>query len=209
MTVPVYNAKGEEAGKTDLPPALFDVEWSGNLVHQVAVSQAANRRQGSAHTKTKGEVSGGGKKPWSQKGTGRARHGSIRSPIWKGGGVTFGPRAERVFTKSINKKMRRKALFCLLSARARDKQIIVVEALGAEHLKTKAMGLFLGKLPSNKQSTLVVLPEMNTRMIGAVRNLPYATTMQAKDLNALDVLQRKYLVLPRDSITVLEKTFVK
>ena len=108
MKVPLYNQEGKESGQALLPKEIFDVKFNSDLVHQVAVSQAANRRRVIAHTKGRGDVRGGGKKPWRQKGTGRARHGSRRSPIWKGGGVTFGPTKERVFKKDIPKKMRRK-----------------------------------------------------------------------------------------------------
>ena len=125
VKIDVYNQEGKVVGDATLPKGIFEVKLNTDLVHQIAVSLSANNRQISAHTKNRGEVSGGGKKPWRQKGTGRARHGSIRSPLWKGGGVTHGPRVERVFEKDIPKKMRRKALFMVLSQKAKDKQQMV------------------------------------------------------------------------------------
>ena len=129
MNVKMYNEEGKEAGTADLPDGVFGVELNKDLVHQVMVAQMGNRRQVSASTKDRGEVSGGGKKPWAQKHTGRARHGSIRSPIWAGGGVTFGPTRERVYKKNINRKMRRKALAMVLSEKARGDLLILLEDL--------------------------------------------------------------------------------
>src|SRR3989339_770912 len=129
MKVPVYNQKGETVSEMELPKEILEVSPNPDLVHHVVVAQQANRRQIIAHTKTRGEVRGGGKKPWRQKGTGRARHGSIRSPLWKGGGVTFGPRNDRVYEQDINRKMRRKALMVILSDKARTNTLLIVDAL--------------------------------------------------------------------------------
>ena len=129
MKVSVYNQEGKEVGKVLLPKEIFEVKVNPDLVHQVVVCQMANRRQPIAHTKDRGEVRGGGRKPWSQKGTGRARHGSIRSPLWIGGGVTFGPRKEKIFKKKIPKKMRRKALFMVLSGKAKENLLLVLDKL--------------------------------------------------------------------------------
>ncbi len=129
MKVDLYNQKGEVEGSVILPKEIFEVAFNSDLVHQVAVSLMANKRQISAHTKNRAEVQGSGIKPWRQKGTGRARHGSIRSPLWRGGGITFGPRTEKVFEKDIPKKMRRKALFMVLSEKAKNNQIIVLEKI--------------------------------------------------------------------------------
>ena len=140
MKYPVYNQEGKELeAAITLPKEIFDVDFNADLVHQVAVSFSANERQISAHAKTRAEVRGGGKKPWRQKGTGRARHGSIRSPLWKGGGITHGPRTERIFEREIPKKMRRKALLMVLSEKARNNQLVILDKIELENGKTKEM----------------------------------------------------------------------
>ncbi|MDP2641084.1 MAG: 50S ribosomal protein L4 [Candidatus Yanofskybacteria bacterium] len=206
MTISLYNTKGEEIGTMELPQQLFNVAWNPALVHQVVTSQKNNRSQGSAHAKTRAEVSGGGRKPWAQKHTGRARHGSTRSPIWRGGGVTFGPRTGTVELK-INKKMRRKALFCVLSEKMKDKEILIVDDLSAVEAKTKNIASMLTSLPCDSKRTLIALPSMNQALIRAIQNIAFAVPMQARDLNALDLLNTRYLVLPKESIQVLEETF--
>lgn len=209
MLVNTYNQNGEESGKTDLPSEIFDVKLNSDLVHQVVVSQLANRRKVIAHTKNRGEVRGGGKKPWRQKGTGRARHASIRSPLWKGGGVVFGPRKERVFKKEIPKKMRIKALFMVLSGKVKNNLLVILEKLEIEKIKTKSMAETLKKMPCKNESCLIALPKLDKNIILAARNLPKVKTSQAKDLNALDLLDFKYLVMPKESIRVIKETFLK
>ncbi|KKP91493.1 MAG: 50S ribosomal protein L4 [Candidatus Nomurabacteria bacterium GW2011_GWE2_36_115] len=137
METQIYNQKGKSVGKFELPESIFGVPWNGDLVHQVVTAMQANARTPVAHTKTRGEVRGGGKKPWKQKGTGRARHGSTRSPIWKGGGVTHGPRNDKVYDQKINKKMKAKALYTVLSEKLRKGQLIFVEELNLKAIKTK------------------------------------------------------------------------
>ena len=153
MKIDVYNQEGKVVGNATLPKDIFDVKENSDLVHQVAVSQMANRRQVSAHTKDRSKVRGGGKKPWRQKGTGRARVGSIRSPLWRGGGTVFGPSKERVFKKKINIKMRRKALFMALSSKAKDNLLVVIDSLILDKPKTKLMSGVLKSLPSAKSSS--------------------------------------------------------
>ena len=219
MFVKVYNQKGEEAGKTELPSDIFDVKMSQDLVHQVVVSQMGNRRQVSAHTKNRGDVRGGGRKPWRQKGTGRARAGSRRSPIWRGGGITFGPTNERNFKKIIPQKMRRKAMFMVLSQKAKDKELIVLDELKLEKAKTKEMANIVKSLklkvqsskPKKKkqESVLIALPRMDENIIRATRNISKIATIPSKDLNCLDILSYKYLMLPKEAIAVIKTTFSK
>lgn len=209
MKVQAYNQEGQKVEEVVLPSAVFDIPWNADLVHQVVVSQQSNRRIVRANTKGRGEVRGGGKKPWAQKHTGRARHGSIRSPLWKGGGVTFGPTKERVFTKKINKKMRIGALFALLSAKAKGNTLVVLNTLETTGRKTKTLEGILGKLPSDTRPTLLVLPSLERNLLSAAKNIAFLQTIQAKDLNALDVATYQYVVLPQKSIEVIEKTFHK
>jgi large subunit ribosomal protein L4 len=211
MLVNIYNQKGKEISQTRLPKEIFGVALNEDLVHQVVISQMANRRQVIAHTKNRGEVRGGGRKPWRQKGTGRARHGSIRSPIWRGGGVTFGPRKERVFKKRIPQKMRRNALLQVLSAKAKNNLLVVLDKLKLEKIKTKEMaeiikGLKIGGEGLKGKSVLIALPEMDKDIIIAARNIPEIATIQAKDLNCLDLLSFKYLLLPKNSLKVIKDT---
>jgi large subunit ribosomal protein L4 len=209
MKVPVYNQKAEEIGKTELPGEIFEVEMNSDLVHQAVLAQQANQRRKIAKTKDRGEKRGGGRKPWRQKGTGRARAGSNRSPIWKGGGVTFGPTTERIFKKKITKKMRKKALFMVLSAKVRNNLLLVVDSLNFEKAKTKLAKEILDKLFLEKGSGLVALPKLDKSAILALRNIPKTATVQAKDLNVLDLLSYKYLVMPKEAIKTIKETFVE
>lgn len=211
MQVKLYNQQAEETGTTELPDGVFGLKWNADLVHQVVMSYAANRRAGTAHAKTRGEVRGGGKKPWRQKGTGRARHGSIRSPIWKGGGVTHGPRNEKDYSKKINKKMAKKALFTVLSAKARDSEIVVVDDLHLEAPKTKRAAEFFTRFARQEQfgriqkgnGVLVAIPGKDDTIRRAMRNLPYVGVDEARNLNAYEALQYKYILFAKQAIEAL------
>jgi len=214
MKYPLYNQKGEERGTVLLPKNIFEVKINNDLIHQVVLSQSANRRQVLAHTKDRSEVSGGGRKPWRQKGTGRARHGSIRSPIWRGGGVTFGPTKGRVFSKRIPKKMKRKALLMALSAKASESLIIVLDKMEIEKPKTKEMAGLLKLLRSkiknlDQGSALIILSEKDKNVFLSARNIPALKTMEAKNMNVLDLLSFKYLIMSKPSIKVIQETFLK
>lgn len=212
MEYPLYNQKAENIGKIDLPDKIFNLKMNNDLVHQVVTSQASNKRQVIAHAKGRGEVRGGGKKPWKQKGTGRARHASIRSPIWKGGGATFGPTKERNFKKKINKKMARKALFMVLSSKAKDKQLFVLDNLILENPKTKEMAIIMKNisiLMDKNPKTLLVLPMMEDKIKRSTNNLKNISAVEARNLNPLEILSYKYLVLVKDSVDALNKTFNK
>jgi large subunit ribosomal protein L4 len=209
MKIDLYNQKGEVTGSTTLPKEIFEIEFNADLVHQISVSLSANKRQVSAHTKDRSEVRGGGKKPWRQKGTGRARAGSNRSPLWKGGGVTFGPRTDRKFEVEIPKKMRRKALFMVLSQKAKESQIIVLDKFDLTTGKTKEMASSLLKLPCKNTSTLIAMPDYDKKVFLSARNIKKTDIDDARNLNVLDLLNHKYLLLTKDSIKTIEKTFVK
>ena len=209
MKIDLYNQQGEVTGSVTLPKDIFEVEFNADLVHQIAISLAGNARQISAHAKIRGEVSGGGKKPWRQKGTGRSRHGSIRSPLWKGGGVTHGPRKDRIFEREVPKKMRRKALFMILSEKAKNKQLIVLDKIELEKGKTKEMAKSLAKLPCNNQATLIALPNYDKKIVLASRNIKKTFIEDARNLNVLELLNHKYLLLTKESIKTIESTFSK
>lgn len=213
MKFDVYNQTGEVDGSINLPKEIFEVGLNSDLVHQVAVSLMANKRQISAHAKIRSEVRGGGKKPWRQKGTGRARHGSTRSPIWKGGGVAHGPRNDKIFAVEIPKKMRRKALLMVLSEKARNKNLIVLNKIELKsnekkgYAKTKEMAGTLSKLPCKGASLLIALPEYDKKIFLASRNIKKTLVEEARNLNVLNLLNTKFLIVTKDSIKTIEKTF--
>jgi len=217
MEISTYNQNGEIVGTVNLPDGIFGVKMNPDLVHQVLVAQMANARQVIAHTKGRGEVRGGGRKPWRQKGTGRARHASIRSPIWKGGGVTFGPTKERNFSKKINKKMKRKALFMALSSKAKDKELLLLDNLKMSASKTKeALSVINAlsekmegykKAKEKRDSVLFVIPGKDRTILQATNNLPFVEVLDARSLNVQDLLEKKYLILLKDAVPVIEKTF--
>lgn len=212
MDTKVFSQDGKETGKVTLPESVFGTAWNADLVHEVVVSMQSNARAGTAHTKDRSEVRGGGAKPWKQKGTGRARHGSRRSPIWTGGGVTFGPRSEKDFAKKINKKVRAKALACTLAKKFADGEMIFVDALSFEAPKTseaKAAVLALAKgtgvedlATKRKNAALVVLSKRDENTEKSFRNFGNFVVAQAKDINPVDLLTYKYVVVADPSVSL-------
>lgn len=215
MEAPIYNAQGKKSGTLQLPEALFGVKWNDSLMHQVVVSMQSNARPNVAHSKTRGEVSGGGKKPWQQKGTGRARHGSIRSPIWKGGGVTHGPRNEKNYIRAIPRAMRRKALFMALSRKFRDGELIFVDTFGISAPKTAAAKNALiaiakaadaGKMTSKrKNAALIASATPSNALTKSFRNIGNVSVADVRNLNPVSVLGSSYLILenPEAAVAVL------
>ncbi|HNZ55280.1 MAG TPA: 50S ribosomal protein L4 [Candidatus Paceibacterota bacterium] len=215
MEAKIYNQKGEEKGKLDLPEKFFGLPWNGDLVHQVMTSMLSNSRSPIAHTKDRSEVRGGGKKPWRQKGTGRARHGSSRSPIWVGGGVTHGPRSDRNFSRKINKKMKAKAFFTVLSQKLRDGEILFAEAVNFDKPRTKDAQTYLSGLAKIKgyeklvyktgKRAILALPEKDENLEKSFRNIKSASLMEVSNINPLDLLNYKYLVVlnPEKSLEAL------
>lgn len=213
MQVNVYNQNAEVIGKSDLPDNVFGVKLNADLMHQAMTAQLANARKPVAHTKDRSEVRGGGKKPWKQKGTGRARHGSTRSPIWIGGGVTFGPRKEKIYKVKINKKQKRKALFMALSSKVNDKEMALLDKFEIKEIKTKKMAGILDMFSksvwgnSRLKKTLVVIPKSDKNTLLSARNIPAAKVIPADSLNVYDVLAYKYLIMPKDAVGIIEKTY--
>lgn len=215
MEAPIYNTQGEKQGTIQLPESVFNVAWNADLVHQVVTAMQANARTPIAHTKGRAEVAGGGKKPWRQKGTGRARHGSSRSPIWRGGGVTHGPTNEQNFSQKINKKMRVKALYTVLSKKLKDGEIIFVDNLSFSEPKTKDAVLAMkglaqaegfATLATKRTNVAVVaLPKRDTASAKSFQNIGNLMLEEVRNLNPVQLLQYKYVVLarPEESLKIL------
>ncbi len=203
MQVPVYNIEGEQVGEVELNDAIFGIQPNVPVMHQALVRQLANARQGTHSTKTRGEVSGGGRKPWRQKHTGRARQGSIRAPQWVGGGVVFGPKP-RSYRKDMPKKMRRLALRSALSVKAAEGQIKVLDELQLSEIKTKAMVQVLDNL-GIEGSALILLPERNEAVELSARNLPEVKTLRASYLNVRDLLGYDTIIMPLASLQIIEQ----
>lgn len=212
MKTNVYNTKGEVAREFELPESIFGLEWNADLVHQVAVGMQSNARSNTAHTKDRSEVRGGGRKPWRQKGTGQARHGSRRSPIWAGGGVTFGPRAERNYSKKINKKMSQKALLIALAEKVRSGQVLFVDTLESGSNKTKDIVASFKALEKadgfetintkKHNNIFFASPELSDDVKAGAKNIHHVNTAQLQNINVLDVLNNRYLVLEHPEKTV-------
>jgi len=217
MDAQVYNTKGKAAGKVTLPEDVFNAVWNRDLVYQVATAMQANARTPVAHTKDRSEVSGTGKKPWRQKGTGSARHGSRRSPIWRTGGVAHGPRNERTYAQKINKKMRTKALYTVLSKKFKDGEILFVDALTFSEPKSKDAKEVLAALAGIKGFEHISTKRKNAALIAAVksdaaamksfRNFGNLELTAIRNLNPIDVMKYKYLVIvdAPDAVKLLEE----
>lgn len=200
MQIKTHNLSGQETGKIELLAEIFDLQFNPDIVHQVLRAYLANNRQVLAHTKDRGEVRGGGKKPWRQKGTGRARHGSRRSPIWIGGGITFGPTKERNFSQKINKKMKKNALLMALSAKAREGQIIIIDNLSLNQPKTKEMAKIIKNILPAAGSALLVLNEKDENIEKSARNLTEIKVITINNLNIYDLLGYKYIIMQKEAI---------
>ena len=216
METTVYNQKGESAGKVKLPESVFGIKWNADLVHQVVVSMQSSARHPIAHTKTRGEVRGGGKKPWQQKGTGRARHGSTRSPIWVGGGVAHGPRNEKNYDRKINKKAKVKAFLTILSQKYRDGEVLFVDSIAfgapkAKDAKTVLTALSkikgfekLGTKPKN--AAIIAVDKKNPELMKSFQNFGNVGVEEFRTVNPVSVLNHKYIVItnPAESLKMLE-----
>lgn len=197
--------EGKKVGSIALPDSIFGLQWKSDLVHQVTTAMQANLRQNRAHTKDRSEVSGGGKKPWKQKGTGQARHGSSRSPIWRHGGITFGPRNVRNYSEKINKKMRIGALLSVLSRKAKDGEIILVDKFTFNAPKTSAAKTVIEKLAKSagaeelvtkkKNTALLALASYNKNATKSFGNFSNVMTEEVRSMNPVDVLTHKYLII--------------
>lgn len=212
VKINVYNQKAENVGTLDLSDKIFKVALNNDLLHQAVIAQMANERQVLAHTKTKAEVSGGGKKPWKQKGTGRARVGSSRSPIWRGGGIIFGPRNDRNFKKNINQKMKQKAMFMALSDKVTSNTLVVLEELNMPEFKTKTFSEMLINLEKkvlndSRRNVLIINDQKDEKVKYSGRNLQGVEIINLENLNIVDILKYKNLVLTSEAVKKLEERY--
>lgn len=212
MKADVYNLKNEVVGTMELPSAVFGTKWNAALVQQVLEAQLANARAPWAHTKDRSEVSGGGKKPWRQKGTGRARHGSTRSPIWVGGGKAHGPRNDRDYSQKVNKKMKRVALFSVLSKKAKDGEVKVFDSLVIDAPKTKNVATALKAILSPRKGdkrfdVLLVSDNANKNLFRATSNLQKTKTVEPGSLNVYDLMNHKNLFIDKSVVETIEKHY--
>ncbi|MBI2551049.1 50S ribosomal protein L4 [Candidatus Uhrbacteria bacterium] len=207
--VNLYNQEGQKVGVLPLDPSIFAVPINASFVHEAFVLQEANGRQVIAHTKDRGEVAGSGKKPWKQKGTGRARHGSRRSPIWVGGGVTFGPTSARVFGRKLNRQARRTALAMVLSDKVTAQKMIALESLVLPDAKTKQIASVLKKLPVHGKKVLLVLSSEEQNAVRAARNIPHVQTIRSSSLNVADLLRFEYVCATKSAVESITTVFKK
>lgn len=219
VKINVYNQEAKVVGEVELSDKVFALEANSDLIHQALVAQMSNERQVLAHTKTKSEVRGGGKKPWKQKGTGRARAGSSRSPIWVGGGVTFGPRKDRNFTKKINKKMKQRALMMVFSDRAKNDSLTVVDKLEMGEFKTSKMDSLLKGLEANfkkneegkvgRRNILIINSGKSKEVLNSARNLPGVEVINLENINIVDLLAKKNFVLSQEAVKKIDEIYSK
>ncbi len=211
----VYNQQAEKVSEESLTEKVFGLKTNSALVHQVVVSSMANMRQVLAHTKGKAEVRGGGKKPWRQKGTGRARSGSSRSPIWKGGGVTFGPTKDRNFTVKINDKMKHKALCIALSDKVTDQNLLLIDEIKFANFKTKDFNQMLEAVSTKiwqvtskaKRSVLVINHDRDEHLTYSARNLVGVKVINFDNINLIDLLKYKYVIMPVSVVKILDERY--
>lgn len=214
MKADIYTQQGKKNGSIELPSVVFEAAWKQDLVHQVVVGMQANARTSVAHTKDRSDVKGGGKKPWKQKGLGRARHGSNRSPIWKGGGVTFGPRNDKVFAKKINRKMRAQALYSVLSKKLKDGEILFVDTMTFEVPKAAEAKDVIKKLSDIKgfetlntkkyNSAFIALSEKDVAVQKSFSNFGNVKVSETRNLNPVDALKYKYVIIVTPEVSIEE-----
>lgn len=202
--VTVYNIEGKQVGTIDLDDQVFGVEINEHLVHKAVVGQMANKRQGTQSAKTRTEVSGGGRKPWRQKGTGHARQGSTRSPQWKGGGVVFAPKP-REYSKKMNKKERALAIKSALTSKVNNEKFLVLDQIAFDEIKTKKMREVLDNLKVNK--ALLVLDKKDENITLSARNLPNVRTILSNSINVYDILRYDTLVITKDAVAQIEEVY--
>lgn len=204
-TVAVFDMAGKEVEKIDLSDAVFGVEPNKAAMHDVVVAQLANKRQGTQSALTRSEVSGGGRKPWRQKGTGHARQGSIRAPQWKHGGVVFAPKP-RDYRITLNKKVRRLALKSALSSKVLDNEMIVVDKIATDEYKTKTIAAMLKAVGSEKKA-LIVLPEADEKIVASAANIPGVKTAAVNTLNVYDILNADKFIVAKDAVARIEEVY--
>lgn len=209
MKTKLYNVLGKEVGDLELADAVFNVAIKPAVVHEVFVAQMNNQREPWADTKKRGEVSGGGKKPWKQKGTGRARHGSIRSPIWKGGGVTFGPLTERSYKTKTNKKTRRLATAMCLTDKLQHQGLVVVDDFTFENPKTKDFAAFLKKMPLKHKTFVVLTGKKDDGVMRMTHNIPGILTRVAQDVSVMDLVQHQGVIVSKSGVEALTNILSK
>lgn len=216
LEAPVYTQEGKKSGVFSLPESVFGTKWNADLVHQVVTGLLANMRRVTAHTKDRSEVRGGGRKPWKQKGTGRARHGSSRSPIWRHGGVTHGPRNDKIYAVKINQKMRAKALYAVLAKKYKDGEVLFLDSVAMQNIKTKdakAMLAKWGTIPGYEtlatrraNAAYIALPEYDATVQRSFRNFSNMRISSIRNLNAMDAMKYRYVVVvaPEASVKFIE-----
>lgn len=221
LEAPIFTMDGKSAGTVQLPAEVFGAKWNGDLVHQVVIGMQANARQSIAHTKNRGEVRGGGKKPWKQKGTGRARHGSRRSPIWVGGGTTHGPRSERDYSVKINRSMRVGALASLLTKKFKQGEVVFVDSFSFAKPQTKAAVALLAALAKGSGQEALATKRTNAAVIATASkdlnveksfsNIGSVMTEEVRNLNPVDLVTKKYVVIerPAESVALLASRLSK
>ncbi|PKM87566.1 50S ribosomal protein L4 [Candidatus Falkowbacteria bacterium HGW-Falkowbacteria-2] len=214
IKVKVYNQSAAPIKDLELSAKIFGVKANADLLHQAVITQQANERQVLAHTKDRSEVRGGGKKPWKQKGTGRARVGSSRSPLWVGGGVTFGPTKDRNFSMKMNKKMRQKAIMMCLSDKIAQSSLVIIDTLKMEEFKTKQFNAMLTAfekevLPADRRSLLIINGEKDEKARYSGRNLKGVTIINPENINIVDLITSRQVLMTEEGITSLEKQYSK
>lgn len=201
----VVDMTGKEVGTVELSEAIFGIEPNESAMHRMVVNYLANNRQGTQSALTRSEVSGGGRKPWKQKGTGHARQGSTRAPQWTHGGIVFAPKP-RSYRFSVNKKVRRLALKSAFSSKVLEKELIVVDSINTDEYKTKTIVSFLSAVGADKKA-LIVIPEVNDKVIKSARNIPGVKTAQVNTINVYDILNADKLIIAKDALTKIEEVY--